>query len=256
MERVGRVARQLGRALRKTARSRSKVVREPEQLRLPLKRGRGGARPGAGRKRKANATRHDKRPNVTRHKPQHVSLRVHKDVGRLRRRDAYRAVRGAVATCIGRLDFRIVHVSIQANHVHLLVEADDKRALANGLRAFMISGAKRLNKLRRRKGVVFTQRYHAVAIGSPRQARSALAYVLNNWRRHREDLERTAQSSASVDPYSTGVLFDGWDVPFEKFAYPAWYEPMAVHAPRSWLLTVGWRTHPRIGVREVPGPIA
>ncbi|HUQ01424.1 MAG TPA: transposase [Kofleriaceae bacterium] len=185
-----------------------------------------------------------------------MSLRTHKAVGRLRRRDAYVAIRGAIATCIARWGFRIVHVSIQAHHIHLLVEANGKCELANGLRAFMISAAKRLNKLCGRKGVVFTQRYHAVAIVAKRQARAALAYVLNNWRRHREDLVGTAQRQASVDPYSTGVLFDGWDMPFEKFEYPAWYEPMSVYAPRSWLLTIGWRAHPRIGVREVPGPIA
>jgi hypothetical protein len=82
--------------------------------------------------------------------------------------------------------------------------------------------------------------------------------VLNNWRRHREDLEL----SAHVDPYSTAVLFDGWDVsclggrkePF-KFQIPTWYEPLAVQAPRSWLLTVGWRKHPLIDVTETPGPL-
>jgi REP element-mobilizing transposase RayT len=227
------------------------------QLELELRKpGRGGPRPGAGRKRKRDAIRHDKRPTVTRHKPIHVSLRTHKAVGRLRRRDAYRAIRGAVATCLGRDGFRIVHVSIQSNHIHLLIEAHHQRELANGLRAFMISGAKRLNRLHGRKGAVFTQRYHAVQIGSKLQARHALCYVLNNWRRHREDLEGTAQLRAHVDPYSTGVLFDGWDVPFAKFVYPPWYEPMAVHAPRSFLLTVGWRERPRIGLDEVPGPLA
>ena len=218
-----------------------------------------GGRPGSGRKRKANAIRHDARPEVSRHKPVHVSLRTHRDVGRLRRRDAYRAVRAAVATCLGRADFRIVHVSIQSNHIHLLVEADAKRALANGLRAFMISGAKRLNAFRGRRGQVFTQRYHAVHIGSPLQARRALAYVLNNWRRHREDVRGAAEGRASVDPYSTAVLFDGWEsffrdrvVPwrigaaervrarFERevlpgyFALQRWYEPASISlAPRA-----------------------
>ncbi|HUQ03865.1 MAG TPA: hypothetical protein VM261_15315 [Kofleriaceae bacterium] len=91
-------------------------------------------------------------------------------------------------------------------------------------------------------------------IGSPKQARSAFAYVLNNWRRHHED-QFASVEKASVDPYSTGVLFDGWDVPFERFAIPEGYEPMSVQAPRSWLLTVGWRKHPRIGLHEVPGPL-
>lgn len=192
---------------------------------------------------------------MTRHTPVHVSLRVRRGVKRLRRAAAYRALRGAVATCIGRTDFRIVHVSIQANHVHLLIEANDKYALANGVRAFKISATRRLNALQGREGEVFIGRYHAVPIGTPKQVRSAIAYVLNNWRRHREDLEGAAQTRASIDPYSTGVLFDGWDVPFEKFETPAWYEPLSVHAPRSWLLTVGWRKHPRIGLREVPGPL-
>jgi REP element-mobilizing transposase RayT len=233
-----------------------RALKAPDQLELRLRKpGRGGPRPGSGRKRKADAIRHDARPEVTRHRPIHVSLRTHRDVGRLRRRDAYRAVRAAVATCLGRRDFRIVHLSIQSNHVHLLVEADDKRALANGLRAFMISGAKRLNAVRGRRGQVFTQRYHAVQIGTPLQARRALAYVLNNWRRHREDLDGPAQGRASLDPYSTAVLFDGWDVPFRRFDVPDWYEPMSVQAPRSWLLTAGWRKHPPIGVRDVPGPL-
>jgi len=233
-----------------------RAAKVPEQLQLSLRKpGRGGPRPGSGRKRKADAIRHDARPEVTRRRPVHVSLRAHRGVGRLRRWPAYRAIRGAVATCLGRLDFRIVHVSIQAHHIHLLVEANDKYALANGLRAFMISATRRLNALRGREGTVFTQRYHAVQIGSPRQARGALAYVLNNWRRHREDLEGPAQRKADVDPYSTGVLFDGWDMPHERFAIPEWYEPMLVHAPRSWLLTVGWRKRSRIGLRETPGPI-
>ncbi|KAB2895698.1 MAG: hypothetical protein F9K40_15920 [Kofleriaceae bacterium] len=197
-------------------------------------------------------------PEVSKNRPVHVSMKTHRDVGRLRRRDAYQAVRGAVATCLGRRDFRIVHVSIQANHIHALAEAHDKYALANGMRAFMISATRRLNALRGRKGQVFIQRYHAVQIGSPLQARNALAYVLNNWRRHREDLDGRAQRRANVDPYSTGILFDGWKVDGRPYTFgiPPGYEPMLVHAPRSWLLTVGWRDRGLIDVRETPGPIA
>ncbi|KAB2894201.1 MAG: hypothetical protein F9K40_16685 [Kofleriaceae bacterium] len=234
--------------------------KEPVQLQLELRKvGRGGVRPGAGRKKKPGAIRHDRRPEVSRSRPVHVSLRADRAVGRLRRRDAYRALRGAVATCLGRSDFRIVHMSIQANHVHLLVEAEHKRGLANGVRAFMISATRRLNALRGRRGKVFTERYHAVRIGSRLQARRALAYVINNWRRHREDLDGRAQRRANVDPYSTGILFDGWKVPGYpapyRFAIPPDYEPLPVCAPTCWLFTVGWRDHGWIDVRERPGPI-
>lgn len=245
MKRAGKLGKQLHKRARRVG----------EQLELVAAyKGRGGPRLGAGRPRKADAIRHDKRPDVTRHKPIHVSLRVHRDIGQLRRPKAYRALRGAVATCLGRVGFRIVHVSIQSTHIHLLLEADHKRELANGVRAFMISATRRLNALRGRKGTVFTQRYHAVPITSKLQARHALAYVLNNWRRHHEDLAPSLEK-ASVDPYSTGVLFDGWDVPFEKFTIPEGYEPMLVQPPKSWLLREGWRAHPRIGVHEIPGPM-
>ncbi len=159
-----------------------------------------------------------------------------------------------MAACIGRRDFRIVHTSIQGNHIHLLVEAGDERALSNGVRAFMISAARRLNVARRRSGKVFAARYHAVQLRTPRQVRSALAYVLNNWRRHNEDEAGIAQRRAIVDPYSTGILFDGWRDAPARFTVPPGYEPLPVSGARSWLLTVGWRKHPLIGLREVPGP--
>jgi REP element-mobilizing transposase RayT len=117
----------------------------------------------------------------------HVVLRVIGAVGNLRRRFTYRAIREATLTTARREDFRIVHVSIQRTHVHLLVEADDKKALASGMQGFQISAAKHLNAAiskgkpgPRRRGAVFPDRYHAEAITSPTQARHALSYVLTN----------------------------------------------------------------------------
>ena len=112
----------------------------------------------------------------------------------MRRRFTYRAIREATLTTARREDFRIVHVSIQRTHVHLLVEANDKDALASGMQGFQISAAKHLNAAisrgrpgPRRRGTVFPDRYHAQIITSPRQARHAMSYVLSNWRKHEED---------------------------------------------------------------------
>jgi len=213
----------------------------------------GGKRPGAGRPRKTGAIRRNvRRPELSKHHPVHVSLRVCKEVGRLRRPDGYAAIRRAVAACIGRRDFRVVHTSIQSNHLHLLVEANDKRALANGVRAFEISATQHLNAACGRRGEAFVGRYHAVQLKTPRQVRNALCYVMNNWRRHREDRVAPAQ----VDRYSTGILFDGWAGMTGPFAIPAGYEPLPVSGARTWLLTTGWRRHhPLIGLGETPGPL-
>lgn len=215
----------------------------------------GGARAGAGRKptgRRRGAL-HRTRPELTRHKPVHISLPIERVVGRMRRRAGYRAVRRGVAACMARLDFRIVHVSIQANHVHLLVEADDKAALSRGLRAFMTAAARHLNAHLRRTGRVFAGRYHATVVTSPRQARNAIAYVLNNWRRHREHLAGDRARGAAVDPYSSAILFDGWADRRGRFAIPDAYDPLPVAGARSWLLTTGWRQHPLVRLRETPG---
>ncbi len=155
---------------------------------------------------------------------------------------------------IGRRDFRTVHTSIQGDHLHLLIEATDKTALANGVRAFMISATHAVNATRGRRGQVFAVRYHAVQLTTPRQVRAALAYVLNNWRRHKEDEAGLAQRRAYVDPYSTGILFDGWRDAPARFIVPEGYEPLPVSGARSWWLSVGWRNQPLIGLREVPGP--
>jgi REP element-mobilizing transposase RayT len=178
----------------------------------------------------------------------HVVLRVVRAVGNLRTRHAYRAIRAAISRCAARTDYRVVHASLQSNHVHLLVEADDKRALSRGMQGFAISAAKRLNReLRRRRGDVFAFRYHATPVTSPTQARNAIAYVLNNWRRHRND----ARAPWRIDPYSSAEQFAGWQTPH---GYGLRAEPLPCVRPTSWLLTDGWTRAGPIRTDEVPGP--
>jgi hypothetical protein len=159
---------------------------------------------------------------------------------------------------LGRDAFRVIDVSLQDGHLHLIAEAHDKYELAKGMQAFGISAAHYINQAvsklrgRRRRGRVFSDRYHPKAITSPLAARHARAYVLNNWRRHRRD----RGVSFNVDPFSSGVSFDGWKetggADFLKHL-PAGYDPLPVSRPQTWLLSVGWRRHGLISVREVPG---
>ena len=157
---------------------------------------------------------------------------------------------------------RVVHLSIQRDHIHLLVEADDERCLARGMQGLQISAARHLNaavsvekgQARARRGQVFANRYHAEILDTPRRARHALAYVLNNWRRHREDLAGAAPRRAAVDPYSSGISFAGWCDHATPFAFPRDYQPLVVSPPRCWLLTTGWRRYGLVGLRDVPGP--
>jgi REP element-mobilizing transposase RayT len=221
---------------------------------------RGGKRRGAGRPPKGfrSSERHRTREAFRANQPVHVTLRVEGAVGNLRRRDAYHALRRAMLVVADRNDFRIVHISLERDHVHLIVEASDKDALARGMHVFEIVAAKFLNKVitretgRLRRGRVFGDRYHAVVIKSPKQMRNTLSYVLNNWRRHRQD-EGVDSMFWDVDYFSSGPVFTGWDEGPQPL--PSGYQPLPVRGARTWLLSTGWRKAGSISLRARPGPI-
>ena len=220
-------------------------------------RGRGGKRTGAGRPRAPGRRRNwvRVRAELSKNTPVHVTLRVVKAVGRLRRRRAYHAIRRAIATTWEREDFRVVHVSIQREHIHLICEADNKAALGRGMKGLEVSAARQLNAAvavergdeAPRRGTVFPERYHVEHLTSRRQVRNCIAYVLCNWRRHGEDRGVTWQ----LDPYASGVLFDGWkrDHPFIP---PENFVPLGTLYPHTWLLREGWRRYGAIDPCEVP----
>jgi REP element-mobilizing transposase RayT len=270
----------VGRALKRHVQQQIRWPNKAGDLRGRKREGKPRGKAKIGRPRKAGAgVPHETRPAFDTRRALHITLPVVDVIGRLRTRSAYAAIREAAITVLKRDDFRIVHMSIEGTHLHLLVEAESRAALSVGMQAFEISAAKHLNSAcsraggwwerkraarlghalpKRRKGRVFSDRYHERFIKNPKQARHALAYVLNNWRRHREDRAERARDWL-IDPFATGWAFDGWkeraDTPF------AWklretYQPIPVRMPKTWLLRTGWRMHGLIGVREVPGPQA
>ena len=237
-----------------------KRVRKPVQQELFR---RGGKRRGAGRKPSGprSRERHAARPAFKPHHPLHIVMRVVPAVRSLRRRDMYKAIREATITAAIREQIRIIHLSLQRNHVHLLVEAAHKDALARGMQGFTISAAKQINAAlgdgtTRRRGKVFADRYHVEVITTPTRARHALGYTLGNWRHHGEDREGLA-STWLVDPFSSAILFPDWkELQGQPWMWPLrdTYEPMVVRRPQSWLLREGWtRGSAAISARDIPG---
>jgi REP element-mobilizing transposase RayT len=228
---------------------------------------RGGKRDGAGRKRKVETlgegkryVSHLTRAEVNPRHPLHVTLTVVADVGSLRTSDMYGAVKGAIGVA-NRESFRIPHHSVQGNHLHLVVEADGKAALANGMNAFKASCAKRINAAitrrtgTRRKGIVFADRYHATPITSVRQLRNVLCYVMNNWRHHAQSTRNdVGLYEGRLDPYSSAIWFEGWkERTTSEIHVPADYDPPPRTEPRTWMLKSGWRLAPPISCWEIPG---
>jgi hypothetical protein len=137
----------------------------------------------------------------------------------------------------------VIHFSVQRDHVHLLIEADSRRARTHGLQGLAIRCARAINRRLRRKGRVWAQRFHARALGSPIEMRRGLVYVLLNFRKH-------LRASAGIDPCSSGPWFAGW-----RESHPPVGCPCPVAAPLTWLASQGWlRAGGPIDWHEAPAP--
>jgi REP element-mobilizing transposase RayT len=236
----------------------AKVERQPD------KNGqwRGGPREGAGRKPNGEeaCASHARRPELKRELPLHVTLRVVRDVGWLRKMSAYRAIRRALRTALEHhAQFRIVHFSLQRDHIHLMCEVANKAGLTIGMRSFQIAAAKHLNReltrkgCKRRRGKVFADRYHAEAIDSIARTCNTMSYILNNWRKHGHE-DGYSLFDGRIDPYSSGVYFLHWkERTLPDFVIPPGYEPPELGNAHTWLLTEGVRKGRVISCFEVPG---
>src|SRR5919201_3516409 len=186
------------------------MARCPEQLSLPVPRTWGGRRPGAGRKLapgRRPRVPHRARPAHNAAHPVQVTLRTTRAVRCLRSARVFPAVRRALAVS-SHDGFRIVHFSVQDDHVHLLVEGETRERLSSGLRGLAIRIARAVNRVHGRRGAVWAGRYHARALRTPRETRTALAYVLLNRFKH-------SGEEPAVDPCSSASWFTGWTNPLD-----------------------------------------
>lgn len=163
---------------------------------------------------------HTARPRVSRHKPHHVTVRVTRGTWNLRSQRCFAPIRCALERASKRSGFRVVQFSVQHNHMHLIVEADGRGAMSNGLRRLLSRIARDLNTLMRAHGARFDDRYHEHILATPTETSNALRYVLGNRAEHLTRWGRPVDRSA-VDPFSSLAV-------------------RVVVAPESWLLKEGW----------------
>ena len=220
--------------------------------------GRGGARPGAGRRRvRRSRVPHRSRGDIDRDCPLLVTLRVLDDVPALRRARFVRAFRESLRKAAERPGFRVVHYSVQDNHAHFLVEAADRLSLANGMKSLGARFARCVNRVYERTGRVLATRFHHVVKRTPTEVRNALAYVLLNARKHYRE-RRGRKPPAVLDGASSGLWFDGWKgrSPPRPGKYADAHRRCEVASARTWLLETGWRRIGLVDPAEVPGRAA
>jgi REP element-mobilizing transposase RayT len=170
-----------------------------------------------------------------------VTLRVRRGLPSLRDGRVVREVQRSFARAAEQDTFRVVHFSLQQDHVHLLVEAASPAALARGMRSIGARIARALHRAFGIRGRVLAERYHHRVLRTPREVRNALVYVLHNLRKH------APSAVPAIDPASSARWFEGWPRRIVPEAGP---KPVA--AARSWVLRVGWRRHGLIDPSEAP----
>ena len=188
---------------------------------------------------------HRARPFHDRHLPVLVTWKVLPGLPSLRWLPAAGAIGKALRRTTERhaqrrTSFRIVHFSLQSDHIHLLVEAGSKTTLARGLVGLAVAIARAFNMIAKRTGQLFKERYHARALSTPKEVRHAIVYVLQNHLHHRP-------SRHLVDECSSARWFTGWKQPL-----PVPDTPPPTASPRTWLLRAGWLRHGRIELTEGP----
>ena len=216
------------------------------QLPLPIPNTWGGARDGAGRpviEGRRRPTPHRARPEHKRAHPVHLTMRARAGLVSLRSPRAFTAIRVALAAASTER-FRIVHFSVQSDHIHAIVEAHDKPSLARGLRGLAIRVARAVNRAVGRTGSVWGDRYHTRPLVTPRETRNCIRYVLFNFRKHRPADPRR------IDPCSSAPWFDGFREPAPRALAPP------TRPPATWLLRTGWwRKHGLLGLDEYPAAL-
>lgn len=246
-------------------RRRARRARGPVQLSLDLPPAPptwGGRRVNAGRKRapgKRPSVPHVRRPRHRHSDPVHVTLRGLPRLPSFRSDRVFRRFREGIRKA-SHSGLRVVHYSVQHDHVHLLVEAPDAERLSRGVQGLSIRLARGLNRVAGRKGRVWGDRWHGRALTTPRAVRHALVYVLLNFRKHARDPREAYAARRELDPCSSALyLDDGWDVragPLlaELLTPDAHDAPRPVPRPRTWLARTGWRRHGLLRPEEAPAP--
>jgi REP element-mobilizing transposase RayT len=174
---------------------------------------------------------HLKRAAFDKITPAHVTLRIANDIPSLRSSRRFALIRQCFAGAQQNRNLRLIEFTVLSNHLHLIVEADDSKALSRGMQGLCVRLAQALNSALKRRGRVFADHFYSALLRSPTRLVNAIRYVIGNAGRH--------YGEKGLDPCSS--------------AMPGAAEVLT--PAQGWLLRAGWLRAPAqllTRLREVP----
>lgn len=138
----------------------------------------------AGRPAKHDkAIRHIERPIFYKTRSFMITIKVKKNKAEIRNKTVLSLLKRAIMNA-RRQGLKVIHFTLEYDHAHFLIEADNHIILAKGMQSLGVTLAKAINKARKQSGTVYKNRYHFNRITTPRQLRNVMNYIFTNGRKH------------------------------------------------------------------------
>ena len=157
---------------------------------------------GAGRPAKHDrGIRHIARDEFNRLTVLHLTVKIDRAKAGLKNKQTLKLLWHAIKKA--RLKgLKIIHYTLEFDHIHLLVEADNKAIVGTGMQSFGISLSKGINKIKGLSGQVFKTRYHFRKLKTPTEVKNVIHYILGNSIKHK--------SSSFINQYNSLVRVDSF----------------------------------------------
>ena len=107
--------------------------------------------------------------------PLHINFKFRKTI---RNKHALKLLKRALLNARSQ-GLSVIHFSLQSNHIHLIIEAQNNHILTKGMRSLNMTFAKGLYL-----GRIQVERYHLHVLKSIQETRNAVRYVLFNKQKH------------------------------------------------------------------------
>ncbi|MBC7714103.1 MAG: transposase [Rhizobacter sp.] len=140
---------------------------------------------GAGRPAIHDAgIRHTSRPELHRPCSLHLTVKIKKIKADIKNKTILHFLKRAILNS-RKQGLKVIHFSLEYDHVHLLIEADNNIVLGKGMKSFGVTLSKAINKVKNQKGGVYKHRYHFRQISSARQLKNVMKYIFLNGVKHK-----------------------------------------------------------------------
>lgn len=127
--------------------------------------------------------RHTHRPVFKKPASLHLTIKIAKEKSNLKNKEVLSILKRAILNS-RKMGLRVIHFTLEYDHIHLLIEAENNHLLGKGMQSFGVTLSKAINKLKKTSGQVYRHRYHFRKITSARQLKNVMNYIFRNGLKH------------------------------------------------------------------------